>query len=247
MSLENEEAIVCYEKVLQINPTHSVARFQLYANQALLEDGNSSISCYIGSGTLGVLNTDVFDSEMFVWSSDSLLYGVAGIADSELIGDTVSYDQVWVSRGSCYENMSIYDNATDSYEMAILLNPESAIAWNGMASSYDVLGNYADAVYCYNRAVLLDPDNTEIWFKKGLSHLKNMDDQSAIESFGQVLKREPANTDALFTGRLLMITSDNMRNHLNCISRYWILMQIMQKYGIVQAVQHITWRIMNIP
>lgn len=54
-----------------------------------------------------------------------------------------------------------YEEATDSFRMAIELDPGSAESWFGMGLSYKALGNYTMAVDCFDEALRLNPDYTE--------------------------------------------------------------------------------------
>jgi tetratricopeptide (TPR) repeat protein len=103
-----EEAIGCYEQVLRLNPNHSLARFQLSMNRDLLESSNKSASYYPKSSSLfGVMNDAVFSSQLFAWyGTGSLSNKNANVlADAEILGDVISYDRIWILRGSCLDSM----------------------------------------------------------------------------------------------------------------------------------------------
>jgi tetratricopeptide (TPR) repeat protein len=205
---EYEEAIASYEQILQIDPTHAVAKFQLDVNRDILESANRTSSSYAVPSTLfGVMSDDVFSSDIFIWYSSNPFEDsyFTSLNDAEILGNIVTYDDVWVSRGSTLERMSMTDQAVESYTTALLLNPSSAEAWVNLASSYDKLGDYSNAITCYEQAVLLNPSDKDAWYSKGLSHYNNGDNQLAVESFSKVLLQDSGNIDALIMRQWLMI------------------------------------------
>ncbi len=67
-------------------------------------------------------------------------------------------------QGFAYEIMSMWPQATESYEKAIELNPKNAHAYANRGHMYDLLGNFANARADYSAAIKLDPNEEHALF-----------------------------------------------------------------------------------
>jgi tetratricopeptide (TPR) repeat protein len=67
-------------------------------------------------------------------------------------------------QGFAYEIMSMWPQATESYNKAIELNPKNAHAYANRGHMYDLLGNFANARADYTTAINIDPNEEHALF-----------------------------------------------------------------------------------
>lgn len=115
------------------------------------------------------------------------LEALDGSGDFEY-GATVKIDPVsaedWLYRGNALSRLDHYEDAIESYDRALQLEPNNAAAWLGKATAllYDP-SRWGESLDFLNKAMEIDPNNGETWLVKGnvLSGLGRYEE--AIESY----------------------------------------------------------------
>jgi tetratricopeptide (TPR) repeat protein len=64
-----------------------------------------------------------------------------------------------------------YEEALESCERAIELQPDYASAWNNKGIVLNELGRYEEALEAYDRIIELQPDFGTAWYNKGLCRI----------------------------------------------------------------------------
>jgi tetratricopeptide (TPR) repeat protein len=111
---------------------------------------------------------------------------------------------IWASYGDVLMRLEQFKRALDSYEKALLIDPETLwIApnyvkiWNGCGRAFSKLGRYEDSLTAYNRSLELDTNQLDIWLGRGEVAVFLQQDEEALKSFDSALSIEPENLKAL--------------------------------------------------
>jgi tetratricopeptide (TPR) repeat protein len=103
-------------------------------------------------------------------------------------------EKVLIHKGMDMVRRMQFDEALETFDKAISLNPEITEAWNNRGVALFRLGRDEDALESYNRALSLDPQNLDALRNKGfvLRSMGRLDE--ALECYNSILK---AGGDAL--------------------------------------------------
>lgn len=82
--------------------------------------------------------------------------------------------------GNIQQDLDLNEAARESYQRALVLEPELVQALTGMGVVSRALGDLDKAVYWYERALALDPDYAQAWSSLAVIHLKRNDPAAAV-------------------------------------------------------------------
>lgn len=105
-----------------------------------------------------------------------------------------------------------HEAALRAYEMALELNPNSPLAWDGKGMVLGNLGRTKEALQAHDEAIKLDPDFARAWNNKGvaLGELKSY--KEALEAYMQTVKLDPSFTTAWYNMALTSaVLGDKMK------------------------------------
>ena len=96
-----------------------------------------------------------------------------------------------IDEGLQYNKNNDYQNAVDSFDKAIRLNPNYADAWYNKGLSFSHLSKFHEAIMCFDQTIQIIPDHISAWYSKGesLGNLRDLD--QAIICFNKVLELNP--------------------------------------------------------
>jgi tetratricopeptide (TPR) repeat protein len=100
--------------------------------------------------------------------------------------------------GNSYINKGDYDQAIESYEKAIELNPKDALAYRNMGIGYKNKGNYDQAIASYEKAIELNPKYALAYHNMGISYAKKGEYDKAISSYKKAIELNPKYTLAYY-------------------------------------------------
>ena len=97
----------------------------------------------------------------------------------------------WFGQGNTFANLGRYEEALASYDQAISLQPDYAIAWNDRGYPLANLGRYEEALASYDQAISLQPELAMAWFNRGstLAHLGRY--EKSLASYDQAISLQP--------------------------------------------------------
>ncbi len=75
----------------------------------------------------------------------------------------------WYNRGLSLFKLKRFNEAIDSFRMALKYNQKFSIVWAYLGEAYYYVGNYSEAEFCAARALKLNPALTEkvsIWYNE---------------------------------------------------------------------------------
>jgi transitional endoplasmic reticulum ATPase len=114
--------------------------------------------------------------------------------DEESLTDSRTY----YHRGNDAYERGDYDKSIESYNMAIVLNPNFAEAYFNRGLSYYNKKNYDKAVSDYNKAAELDPRNPVIYNNRGDAFYRKQDFEGAISDYDKAISLNPKYLKAFY-------------------------------------------------
>lgn len=73
----------------------------------------------------------------------------------------------YLLRGFALNRLESYDDALQSFDKAIEIDPKSLDLWQNKAYSLTKLGRFEEVLKCYDVMTGIEPKNAELWSKKG--------------------------------------------------------------------------------
>jgi tetratricopeptide (TPR) repeat protein len=80
----------------------------------------------------------------------------------------------WLEKGNYLYEQGRYDEAAQSYDRCILLNPQLEAAWFNKGNALYMQGNYDKALSAFDKAIEISPQDANAWICRGLT-LKKLD------------------------------------------------------------------------
>lgn len=104
----------------------------------------------------------------------------------------------YLKQGNALFFESRYDDAVNSYDRAIQLNPELYEAWFTKASTLMLLQRYDEATSAYQFSTQLKPNSYEAWAGQGTALLKAQQPEAAVTALDEAIALKPEDHLALF-------------------------------------------------
>ncbi|PKL60766.1 MAG: hypothetical protein CVV33_00945 [Methanomicrobiales archaeon HGW-Methanomicrobiales-4] len=79
------------------------------------------------------------------------------------------YTEISMNRALELELQGNYEEALETFDQVLKIDPNEARAYHAMGDIYDLMGRYNDAVFCYDSALECDPFNADTLFNKGVT------------------------------------------------------------------------------
>ncbi len=120
--------------------------------------------------------------------------------DKETLSVPQKTKEQWLEEGNTLWDLKRFEEALASYEQAIHLDPNFAIAYNGKGNALRDLKRFDEALASYEQAIRLDPNYSLSYCGKGTSlrNLKRYDE--ALAAFEQAIRLDP-NFAIAFNGK----------------------------------------------
>lgn len=100
------------------------------------------------------------------------------------------------TRGNGLITQHRYEEALATFERALTLDSQSALAWNGKGDALNNLQHYDEALSAYEQALTLDPKNAFAWNSEGNTLASLGRHEEALSAYEQVLALDPKNAIA---------------------------------------------------
>lgn len=190
-----QEAIICYNNALEINPNLEGA----WNNKGVaLENLNKYQEAIVCFDRAIVINAK-FDQPWY--NKGNIFYTLGKFQEAifclqKALEINPMHIWAWIGMGIVLENLEKFQDAIYCYEKAIKLNPKCVEAWYNAGISFHKVGEFHKALACYERAIELNSNFAEAWNRKGiiLGEMGNLFD--AIDCFNKALRINPNFSDA---------------------------------------------------
>ncbi len=105
--------------------------------------------------------------------------------------DTTQRAQILANIGRLYLKDRNYEKAVWEYQKALGMNPQLAMAYNGIGIAYTMRGKYSEAVDAQKKALALQPDFVEAHAGLGLAYLRQKHTEPALKHYRQAVALDP--------------------------------------------------------
>lgn len=124
--------------------------------------------------------------------------------------------------GNCYREMGHYSEAIDSYNKAIIADPNWAFPYYGIGWSYELSGDDDNALNYYNKGIEVDQSYAYLFLMRGEMYLKKGEKELADKDFNAVLRLDKQLEDGTCRqyALLLLGRNDDALNWMNRLIEY---------------------------
>ena len=199
------QAIACYQKAIEIDPTCAEALGNIAASYARLGRYDDAIAACKRSIELN-------PKLMAPWCNLGMSYDKLGKYEQaieclqkaiELSEGSVSdrdMATLWNNLGSAYDNIGNRDQALECYQKSVAMDPKHYMTWSNLGIFYNAANDNRKAVECYQKAIEnLGPDKeyaATVWANAGFAYYSLGEYPKALEHFQRSAELYPSDTNA---------------------------------------------------
>jgi tetratricopeptide (TPR) repeat protein len=195
-ALENigrhEEALVCYDRALALNPKHAAAWCDKARPLASLGRLKEALDCAeralaINPGLVGAMVSKGAVLNMLGRTKEALA------CLDKCLGVNPQSSEAWNEKGVALRIQGRTEEALDCYERALAIRPQFDEAWNNKGVALEKVGRCQEAVACYDEALAVNSQWAQGWYNKGVALGKLGCYEEAVACYDRALARaEPA-------------------------------------------------------
>ncbi len=184
---EYNEAIKCFTKTTELNPSH----WEAYNNQAiaqkslgLFEEAMVTLDRLIDNKNY---LPEAFNNKGNIFN-ELKQYEEAISCFDQAITSKPDFSVAYNNRGNSFRWLSKYEEAIADYDRAIEIDETYADAQANLATTYTLIGNYEKAIQIFNEALRLKPGAPSIYISLGIAEAHAEYYDRAIKSFQKAIK-----------------------------------------------------------
>jgi tetratricopeptide (TPR) repeat protein/tRNA A-37 threonylcarbamoyl transferase component Bud32 len=190
-----QEAIACYNRALEINPTHADAWCNKGAALYDLGKPQEAIACYDRALEINPTHADAWlNKGAALYDLGKPQEAIACYGNALKINPT--YALAWYNKGVVLGALGKYQEAIACYDKALEINPGDATAWVNKGVALGKLGKYQGEIACYDRSLEINPTFAEAWYNKGNALGKLDKVQGEIACYNKALEINPRHAKA---------------------------------------------------
>jgi len=192
-----EEALVAYERAIQLEPNSALA----YYNKGRVL---SSLERYQEAQQQYQRSLEIFEEQLGNRADMAKSYHQLGIL-AYLQGDyqeaLATFNQAlelnprdtdtWTQKGATLVNLRRYEEALASLDQALFLDPNLADIWNEKGRVLATLERYEEALATFDQALSLNPKDNDAWTQKGITLINLKRYEEALAAFDHALVLDP--------------------------------------------------------
>ena len=191
---DDEQAIACYERAIELNPEYALAfnnRGKAYCD---LGDYVRAIVDLNRAIELNPRYAPTFNTRGLVYSN--LGEYARAISDFDRAIDIyLEFEEAYVNRGAAYWGKGDYDAAIADYNKAIDIDLEFKEAYVNRGLAYSAKGDYDAAIADCNKAIDIEPEFKEAYVIRGAVYRAKGEYDAAIADFRRYLELRPGAED----------------------------------------------------
>lgn len=193
---EEEKALVCFNKAIEINPNCAEAYYGLgnvyYYDK---QDTEMALTNYNKA-------IEIMPSQPSYYNSRGNVYRDKNEFDKSISDFTKAIETsknpalAYNNRGISYKCKGESQKAIEDYNKAISLNPNYAAAYYNRGNVYKKNKDYENAIMDFSKAIELKPTYTLAYYQRAFTYQYKGDSDKAILDFNEVIKLDDENVDA---------------------------------------------------
>ncbi|MCJ7530755.1 MAG: serine/threonine-protein kinase [Anaerolineales bacterium] len=196
-----EEAILCYDQALELDPRHVKAWYNKGASLDSLGRYEEAIRCYDQALELDPRHVGAWNNKGSDLQDLGRHEGAIRCYDRALELDP-RLEFAWYNKGNRLASLGRHEDAIRCLDQALELDPRHVKAWNNKGISLNRLGCYKETIRCYDQALELDPRYEAAWYNKALTEDKLGWRREAARSYRQFLAlASPQDTERIEIAR----------------------------------------------
>ncbi|MBI4865165.1 MAG: tetratricopeptide repeat protein [Candidatus Riflebacteria bacterium] len=185
-----EEAIVCLDKALEIDPWHVDAWHNKGRSLGGLGRHEEAIACYERA-------LEICPRNVNTWNNKGLCLAALGRWEEAI----ACYDRAleidlrnvlpWSHKGRALHELGRREEAIECYSRALEIDPWATVLWNNKGIILAELGRREEAVACYDKVLQIDAGDVVAWNNKGSSLDALGRREEAIGCYARALEIDP--------------------------------------------------------
>lgn len=166
-----DEAVICYDKALEIDPRFAGAWSNKGADLGRLGHFHDAILCINKA-------LEIDPRSKSAWLDKGASFVHLGRFDQAIIcfDKALEIDSLhpiaWRGKGTALNGLGRFDEAIVCFEKALEIDPRYVDAWIDKGVSLANIGQFDAEIKCYDKAIAIDPRSALAWSNKGLALLK---------------------------------------------------------------------------
>jgi tetratricopeptide (TPR) repeat protein len=186
----HKEAIVCYDRVLQIDPRYTFAWIGKGVALDELGQYEEAIGCYDKALTIDPRDATAWSNKGAALVDIHRLQEAINCYDKALAIDPQNI-HAWSNKAGVLRALDRYEEAIICHEKALAIDSRFVNAWTGKANALCELGRHNEAVSCYGQALAINPRDAETWTRKGTAFHVLGQHKEEIDCFNKATEVDP--------------------------------------------------------
>lgn len=125
--------------------------------------------------------------------------------------------EVYLSKGICYANMDLIEQAKGEFEKALKVNRKSGLALFHLGNIYMLEGDRAKGIEAYNNAIANGYDDAQVFFTIGLVYEEEGNNDLALRNYIKAIHKDPTRPDARIRKIRMLIRAGEAQQALESI------------------------------
>ena len=192
-----EEAILCYDKVLEINSQNTDAWSEKAFLYVLLNRINEAGDCYDRMLQINPENAQAwYEKGFWIYPGLQEFEEALKCFDIALILEPQNRE-FWDAKVQILRELSRDEEIVSCLDRVIEIDPLEATSWNDKGNTLIKLNRFDEAILCFDKAIEINPRYEDAWSNKGiaLQFLGRLEE--AINYFDKALEVNPKHIDSL--------------------------------------------------
>jgi tetratricopeptide (TPR) repeat protein len=186
----HEEALVCYNQALAIDPRIAVAWNNKGVSLAAIARWEEAISCYDQALAIDPRIAGAWSNKGHALAALGRREEAIGCYDQAVAIDP-RYAMAWYNKGVSLYSLGRREEAVGCYDQALAIAPQYAEAWSNKGLALYNLGRREEAIGCYDQALGINPRYAAAWNNKGLAIAALGRREEAIGCYDQAVAIDP--------------------------------------------------------
>jgi|GEM_PF-1650934 len=163
-----DEAILCYNKAIQLNPVDFLSWNNKGVILAVLGRDQEAITCF---DEVIKINPKF----AVVWYDKGNILAKLGRHNEAIelydkaIGIDSKFAEAWGNKGSLLNSIGRHHEAIICCDRAIEINSRNVVVWTVKGNALIMIGKSHEGIICYDNAIEINPRDAETWYNKGVA------------------------------------------------------------------------------